>query len=289
MSAAKLKGEKIRAAFVAFFLGLAWPNLASANERSDYLIELLSSSSMFRVRAQAAISLGHLDKSPKIVQALSRALSDEHPAVRIAAAASLESLADPAALASLEKLRKDSDPKVRKEASRAIRAIEAAVRARAEESRTAVREAPGSSPRYYVGVGAPASRVSHIDDKILSRVRQHLSDSVAKLDGVVLAPDNESSKQVKAVLKKRMLIGYYVDSSVVQIERRENGIRAVVSLILGTYPGRDMRAMLQGAASVHGATGPDAQMQALEGAIMSALRQMSSAMQASEARAARMH
>jgi len=47
---------------------------ASANGREDYLVGLLRKSDAFRVRAQAAISLGQLDKTNRTVAALERAV-----------------------------------------------------------------------------------------------------------------------------------------------------------------------------------------------------------------------
>ena len=71
------------------FLALVlWASAGAADARSDYLIRLLRGSSQFRVRAQAAISLGNTDPSAEVLAALSLSLKDEHPAVRAAAATS---------------------------------------------------------------------------------------------------------------------------------------------------------------------------------------------------------
>ena len=63
------------------------------------------------------------------------------------------------------------------------------------------------------------------------------------------------------------LVGYFVDSSVTKVEARPDGsVRAQVSVIVGTYPGRDMRAMLSGAATVSGGgVGESAKVQAVAG------------------------
>ncbi len=77
------------------------------------------------------------------------------------------------------------------------------------------------------------------------------------------------------------MTGYYLDSSVVSIEQTPAGTRVVVSVIVGTYPGRDMRAILQGAATVPGSSGPGAIRAAIEGALRGAIRRLSQAMEAS--------
>jgi hypothetical protein len=102
-----------------------------------------------------------------------------------------------------------------------------------------------------------------------------------------LAPENEAPKAAERVLRSEKLVGYFVDSSVTKIETRPDGsVRAQVSVIIGTYPGRDIRAMLSGAATVSGGgTGEAAKLQAVEAAFTGALRRLPQAMQAGLARA----
>jgi hypothetical protein len=63
-------------------------------------------------------------------------------------------------------------------------------------------------------------------------------------------------------------------------------VRAQVSVIVGTYPGRDMRAMLSGAATVSGGgSGDSTRLEAVQAAYSGALRRLPQAMQAGLARA----
>ncbi|MCA9531280.1 MAG: HEAT repeat domain-containing protein, partial [Myxococcales bacterium] len=73
--------------------------VAQADGGVDLSIELLRESSSFRVRAQAALVLGRPPRSARAVAALERALADPHPAVRAAAASSLERLESVGSLA----------------------------------------------------------------------------------------------------------------------------------------------------------------------------------------------
>ena len=68
---------------------LALGTVALASPRGSLLRNLLASSAQFRVRSQAALALGTMPSEPGVESALRAALHDEHPAVRIAAAASL--------------------------------------------------------------------------------------------------------------------------------------------------------------------------------------------------------
>ncbi|RLB48694.1 MAG: hypothetical protein DRH23_08160, partial [Deltaproteobacteria bacterium] len=56
---------------------LLFASTAQADARQDYLLRLLRNSSAFRVRAQAALSLGQLESSRKSVAALERAVGDK--------------------------------------------------------------------------------------------------------------------------------------------------------------------------------------------------------------------
>ncbi len=247
------------------------------DQRVDYLVRLLQTSDQFRVRAQAAISLGRVEASAPVIAALTTALRDDHPAVRTASASSLERLADPSALDALQPLKRDRDPAVRRAATAAVRTLE-------RIARTAPREDPTPSTGtalYYVGIGNPGAQGNAANAATLRRAKEILARLARELEGVEVAPDGETNAAAQRVIQRRNLTGYYLDSSVVSLGEAGGGTRAVVSVILNTYPGRDMRAILQGSATVPGATGPAAQEQALEGALRGALRRLPQAMAAS--------
>jgi hypothetical protein len=262
---------------------------AAADARTDYLVRLLKNSSTFRVRAQAALSLGKSDEDgAKVVRALTQALKDDHSAVRTAAAASLRRVGNPSALGALRSARNDEDAAVRRAVRKAIRKLKRLKRRQPKQDRgRSERQDRAASAQYYVGVGKPGSRVDGIDDSTLRSTREYIEQRVRDMSGVVVAPQGEGRSQVQRKLQQKDLTGYYVDSSIVKIQDKDSGTRAVVSVILNTYPGRDMRAMLQGAATVPNRHGARARKQAIEGAIRGALRRLPQAMESADARARR--
>jgi len=266
----------IAAGLGALVIALCHPaSSARADARSDYLVQLLNGSSQFRVRAQAAISLGAVKADAKVVEALGRALRDEHPAVRAAAANSLGRIEDPASLSALKAATNDPEAPVRTAVAAAVARVEAAKRASGGMATTP--PVPSGPARYYVAIGAPASRATGVSDSDLKTAHQVLRTRVQEIEGVVLAPPNESNSSAEQVLKSRKLKGFYLESSVTSIENKpDGGVRAVVSLVVATYPGRDIRAMMQGAATALG--GGDIKSQAVEAAFKSALRQLPQAM-----------
>lgn len=268
----------VRAMLVALLLAalVEQPQTAAADARSDYLIRLLEASTQFRVRAQAAISLGSVEPASDVVAALSSALSDEHPAVRAAAANSLGRLGDAKALPALRRAAADPEAPVRLAVKAAVNRLESAAGTRRVEPEVVERQ-PAGPPRYYVAVGKPATRVKELEGPDMDRVHQVLIERLGQIDGVVIAPANESPAVARKVLRSRSLKGFYIDSSITSIEQKAGGgIRAVVSVIVATYPDRAMRAIMQGTATAMG--GGDIRAQAIAGAFRSALGQLPQAM-----------
>ena len=279
---------------------LCWllSSVALADARTDFLMRMLSTSTQFRVRAQAALALGSQTGMKEVVTALTSALRDEHPAVRAASAAALERLGDTSAIPALKSAQNDGDGAVRTAVRSALAVLGAAARPRSEPVEPDVETpAPSNGPStYYVGVGVPGSQVG-LSRQALEKLRANVSSQVSQLSGVRLAPANEDRKAAEKVIRTQKLVGYYIDSSVTSIETKPDGsVRAysvyvgvdsaAVSVIVGTYPGRDIRAMLSGAATLSGGgSGEEAKVQAIQAAFTGALRRLPQAMEAGLARA----
>jgi len=250
--------------------------------RSTYLIKLLQGSSQFRVRAQAAISLGSIEGSSSTRTALVSALRDLHPAVRAAAATALGRVGDESVVAALRTLERDTEEPVRTAARASIARLASTrpqVPTRDPVGVAAVTPPPPSGPPlYYVAIAEPATRISQFDKQLLAQARSFIRQRVGQIQGVRLAPDTETAQAAEKVLKSERLKGFYLDSSIVSAEKKPTGeTRVAVSIIVATYPGRDMRAIMQGAATVSG-SGSQTYHQAVEGAFSGALRQLSQAL-----------
>ncbi|MCZ6805956.1 MAG: HEAT repeat domain-containing protein [Deltaproteobacteria bacterium] len=235
-----------------------------ADGREDYLIRLLRNSGAFRVRTQAALSLGQLDPSPLSVAALERAVRDKHPAVRVSAISSLHRLGAKEALPTVKQATRDGNKSVRRAASVAVTALEAI----GERQR-----GPGK-PRHLVAVGMPGAKADRVSRQMLFDARIFLSEKLLELSGIELAPDDLSPADAKREIARRKLRGYYLESSIVTLKPRGNGVRAEVSVIILSYPGRDMRAMLRGAATASGQYSAGTAEQAIQGAFVGALRRL---------------
>jgi len=253
---------------------------ARADFRSEYMVRLLTTSSSFRVRAQAALALGDMSPEPEVLQSLTAALDDRESSVRVAAANSLRRLGDPSALPALRAATTQGDAVFTRSVRAAIRDLESA----APASAAAPPEVPAGPARYYVGIGAPGTNVSDLPPALLDQMREFLVQRVATVEGVVVAPPGESNSAAGRAIRSRRLVGFYLDSTITSVGERGGGTRADVSIILNTYPGRSMRAMLRGGATVVGGSGRTATQQAIQGAVRGALRTLAQVMMATAMR-----
>jgi hypothetical protein len=247
---------------------------AYSDGRQDYLLRLLRNSNAFRVRAQAALSLGQLEPSQKSVAALERAVRDRHPAVRVSAISSLRRLGAKDSLPVVEKATRDKNRSVRR----------AAVEAAAALSALGERQRGPGRPQFLVAVGMPGAKAERVSRQMLFDARVFLSERLLELEGVELAPDDLAPADAAREIVKRRLHGFYLESSIVTLEPKGPGVSAVVSIIVLSYPGRDMRGMLRGAATASGRYSAQTAEQAIQGAFVGALRRLPTALEATKAR-----
>lgn len=255
-------------------IALLLATVAHADSREDYLVGLLRDSRAFRVRAQAALSLGQLESSRRSVGALERAVRDRHPAVRVSAISSLRRLESKESLPVVEKAIRDGNKSVRR----------AAVEAAAALSAVGERERGPGRTEYLVAVGMPGAKAERVSRQMLFDARIFLSEHLVTLHGVELAPDDLTPADAEREIARRRLHGYYLESSIVTLEPKGAGVRAVASIIVLSYPGRDMRGMLRGAATASGRYSQETAEQAVQGALISALRRLPTLLEATKAK-----
>jgi len=247
---------------------------AQADSGEDHLVRLLHSSQAFRVRAQAALSLGQLESSRQSVSALETAVRDQHPAVRVSAISSLRRLGAKQSLPVIEQATRDGDKAVRRAAVEAV----AALRAIGERQR-----GPGRT-EYLIAVGMPGANADRVSRQMLFDARIFLSEQLIALEGIELAPDDLTPADAQREIAQRRLHGCYLESSIVTLEPKGSGVRAVVTIIVASYPGREMRGMLRGAATASGGYGADTAEQAVQGAFVGALRRLPTMLEAAKAK-----
>ena len=222
---------------------LAVPSLAAAQDAAGALRDLAESPD-FRVRVSAALYLGRT-KPPGAREALERGLSDGHPTVRVAVAAALGALGDPAAVGALtRRLSSESSASVAAQIHTAIDRLHKGVRG--EDLRRVLHEAAVSRAH-----GLKGSAVVDGDSDMLAQAAQrHLP--VITLDG-----------SLTQVLESRVAGTVQVQARVEFAVRREQTLKGTLS----------------GAATTFGSTPSlsdqsrrQLQNDAVDGAVQSALR-----------------
>ncbi len=269
------------ASCAAFGLG----SIASAQGAgsTEYLIRLLRDSDAFRVRARACDALGSRASDAGVIDALVAALRDRDGAVRAACVASLGRVGDPSVLPAVRAL--DRDTEREREVRAAARTAIAAIEARSGGggggggSGGGGGGSAGGPARYYVGIGLPGTTAG-VSDAVRRSARESLRTAAAGVSGVEIAPDGETAAAATRVLRSRSLTGFFLDSTITTVEDTPAGVRVVVQIVVQDYPGRNVRAMLSGRATITGEhnTSSPAVADAIGAAFAGAMRQLPAAM-----------
>lgn len=269
---------------------IAWSGLycgaVRADERTDYLVRLLQTSTAFRVRTQAAISLGSGLPDAGASAALAAALRDENAAVRVAAATSLGRIGDTSSIAPLRAAERDEEAAVRSAATSAIallssRGTTGTPSAAATTTAGGSTTTPSGPARYYVGIGRP-NVTGTAPAAAVAGVRGVVERRLESIGQIAVAPEGESVAAAQRALRGRSLAGYYLDISIAIETLPTGAIRARCSVVVQDYPGRNVRSMLSGSATATGASSADASL--VEAAVNSALNRLPTALSAGNPR-----
>ena len=238
--------QLLRAAGIAWAI-FVFSQPAHADARTTFLINMLEGGGNYRIRVQAATTLGKL-RSKEAVPALVRALEDSHELVVISAVTALGQIGDASVIPQVEQA-------ARKAPSRAAKSqIEATLRIlRAVSSqRPGQRPAVSGRPRFFVRVDAMGNSSGVKQEDILDRMRNIVVDRLTNGPGVVLQAPGLDRKAVQAKLKKERLAGYIISGSLIRMERM--GDRIVVKLGLNVFTNPDYNLLMmptaQGAVQV---------------------------------------
>src|SRR5688572_14888762 len=237
------------------------------------LVQLLRESSDFRVRVQAAFSLGNT-RDPAVAIHLERALADNNPAVRAAAATALGRLAQPRSIPALRRSLRDPSAAVRMQADRALRAIEQPAPPPAPSPTTGAPSPMGAYPmisvvpteqeaswtraRFVVLVGPMENRSGYQGISMSQLLRNEVLRNLRLVRGVrVFDSPTSLGDEARREIERRRLPKLRLEGNLVRVQRdaraSDVSVRCEVSLMVLDEPDRIMRGMLQGAA-----TGTDA-------------------------------
>jgi hypothetical protein len=218
------------------------PTPARAQDRVTRLIQILQSDPSYKVRMQAAITLGRL-KEKRAVPALIRALGDEHETVRGVTCAALAEVGDERAIPELKKRAKgDSNAFVRTQAEKAVARLEGGGGGGAGPP-------PGS--RFYLTIGKMANKSEKGGTTASKVLGDALLKEFSKVTGV--ATSWGSGKPSAGDLAKRKIKGFVLDGSILSLTAKKSGgtveISCNIKVSMATFPGNSMKAFYTGGAS----------------------------------------
>ena len=270
----RLSRRRLCCALAVLAVCVATPRLALAQDPAGALRDLTDSSD-FRVRVSAALYLGRTHPVGAR-EALEHALSDAHPAVRVAAASALGSLGDAAAIAALAR-------RASTEASESVKAqlqssIDQLRRGVAADQPSADSHKLGPNVRYVVRLGSMRNP-SGVRGEDLRRVLQSAARSRARgLHGTAIV---DADAALLAQAMERHLPVLTLDGSVMQVtEARVEGSTQVQARVeFAVRREQTLKGTLSGAATTFGSGQVisdqgrrQLQDDAVDGAVQSALR-----------------
>lgn len=223
----------------------------------DRLIGQLSSSSDYKVRISAALSLSKL-RDQRAVWPFAKALADSDKTVRGVAAASLGKIVNSSTsgklrTAVLDKLKKaaagDSNAFVRKQAQKAFDTLKDV----AGDSGSV------SSGGTYVNIGVMSAKVAGADP-----IREHMRKTVlktfkskaSKMATSWPGGKDPSKKQIAA----QKIKAFHVDGTLNELSEQTSGssttVTCKVSMLIASFPEKSMFGFLKGGASVQSSSSP---------------------------------
>lgn len=245
----------------------------------------LAESPDFRVRVQAALRLGRTGAAAR--PDLELGLRDAHPAVRVASAAGLGSIGDPAAIAAIERAMKgESSPTVKTAMKDVVDKLRGAANVK-----SAAPDAPTSlaGARYVVQLGSMKNLSGTRGDDLDNVMRSAARAKAGTIKGAVVV-DGSDPSVVKRATEKRIPV-LQVDGNLTKLTQIVGSdgatvVSAKVDMSIRKLPGQTLKGSVSGNASGSGSSrSPESVLQDLQdrvvgGAVESAFGSMGSAIAA---------
>jgi len=130
--------------------------------------------------------------------------------------------------------------------------------------------------RYYVGVSEPGVAGTCADEAQLAVLSSGVSTLLSSFgDVVVETAGQRPPRAVRRLIESGDLTGYQIETSLARLEQRPGEYRAVVMVVVASFPERNVRSVLEGSARVAAPRLDRETLGALmEGALASALRDL---------------
>ena len=220
---------------------------ASADVRADYLISLLKNGSSYRVKIQAAQSLGRI-QCREAIPALEDALDDESSHVVIAAAAALGEIGDPAAIPALKTAsRKGHSAAVINQIQATIRLLQDLMPEAGPDKNDV---AATAESEFLIKVDAMGNSSTSSTEGVTDILRAIVVDELLKKQGVEIQSSSMSETDVKQRIKKGKAKAFILSGALIKLQREEQFMVAKIALNVLSNPDYNLIMMPSGEARI---------------------------------------
>jgi hypothetical protein len=200
------------------------------------LIQQLRSSDDYRVRTQAALSLG-TSGDDAAVQPLCGALGDANLTVKVAAAAALGKLGKPAGLPCLKAAQaKETAPTAKAQIDKSIAQLEGGSGA----GSVPAPPPPGADTKFYVAIQV-SNKTSRSAAEVETMVRGAMQEKLLAAKGYAVAPKSETPAQGGQIVKGKKLKGFYLIATVEAPVYAGGDLSQTVRVSMWTYPDKALQ------------------------------------------------
>lgn len=215
---------------VALLISVFGPHPSSADTRTDYLINMLKTGTNYRLRVQAATTLGKL-RAQEAVPALVAATRDSDELVIISAAIALKQIGDASVVPELEK----SMARSPSEAAKSQLALTLRILSEIGNI-TPPTVIPAATPRYLVRVDAMGNSSTTASGDLTSLMRNIVVERLQRETDILLQPSEWKSETVLQKIKQDRLRAYIVSGSIIRMEKVGKNLIVKLSLNVFTNP-----------------------------------------------------
>ncbi len=201
-----------------------------ADARTDYLINLLKTGGSYRVKVQAAQTLGKI-RCREALPALIESLKDPDEPVVVASAAAIAEIGDPSALAAIEQARRTaSSQPVKAQLAATARILQSLTPTEVAGDRVA---SLSERPQYLVKVDAMGNSSASVREDITDVMKRIVTESLQSRSGIVIQSDNLPPAQVRQKLNREKLKGFIISGSLIKLSMDQTFI--VVNITLNVF------------------------------------------------------
>jgi len=215
--------------------------LWASDARTKYLINMLENGRNYRLKVQAATTLGKL-RSKDAVPALVIALKDEHELVVISAATALEQIGDTSTIGPIElALAKAKSTAVKSQLQSTLRVLRALSVDGKQPGISA--EAVSTEPQFLIRVDPMGNSSGVVHEDITEMLRAEVIERVSREPGVVMQGQGLSAEEVNEKIKREKLGAYILSGAILKIERADDRIIIRIGLNVFTNPSYNLLMM----------------------------------------------